>query len=131
MRVDRPLPLEGFYEAIRAVPLARQDNGLIERYHRTIKEKLEEHELADFTQAKAVIAGIIDHYNHRRLHSSLSYLRPVDYYRGDPEALLAERRRRLQTARQLRKQENLKLRQKLIPWRQEELRYSTRPVVSL
>src|SRR3990170_982874 len=59
--------------------------------------------------------------HHRRLHSSLSYLRPVDYYRGDPTTLLAERRRKLQAARQLRKQENLKLRQRLIPWRQEAL----------
>ena len=112
-------------------PHTPTDNGRIERYHRTIGEKIEEHDLENFTQAKAVIAGIIDHYNHRRLHSSLSYLRPVDYYRGNPEALLAERRRKLQAARQLRKQENLKLRQKLIPWRQEELRYSTSPVVSL
>ena len=111
-------------------PHTPTDNGRIERYHRTIGEKIEEHELQDFTQAKAVIAGIIDHYNHRRLHSSLSYLRPVDYYRGDPTTLLAERRRRLRDARELRKQENLKLRQKLIPWRQEEHRYSPRPVVS-
>ena len=34
----------------------------------------------------------------------------------DPEALLAERRRKLQTARELRKQENIKLRYRLIPW---------------
>ena len=97
-------------------PHTPTDNGIIERYHRTIGEKLEEHELEDFTQAKTVIAGVIEHYNHRRLHSSLSYLRPVDYYRGDPEALLAERRRKLREARELRKQENLKLRQRLIPW---------------
>ena len=55
-------------------PHTPTDNGIIERYHRTIGEKIEEHDLADFTRAKAVIAGIIDHYNHRRLHSSLSYL---------------------------------------------------------
>jgi len=42
--------------------------------------------------------------------------RPADYYRGNPEALLAERRRKLQAARELRKQENLKLRQRRIPW---------------
>ena len=71
-------------------PHTPTDNGIIERYHRTIGEKIEEHELEDFTQAKAVIVGIIDHYNYRRLHSSLSYLRPVDYYRGDPTTLLAE-----------------------------------------
>ena len=79
-----------------------------------------------------MIAGIVRHYNHERLHSSLSYLRPVDYYRGNPEALLAERRRKLQEARELRKQENLKQRQRLIPWTEtENVAYTTRRFVSL
>ena len=43
--------------------------------------------------------------NHRRLHSALNFLRPADYYRGNHEALLAQRRGKLQTARELRKQE--------------------------
>ena len=70
---------------------------------------------------EAVIAGIIDAYNRVRLHSALSFLRPVDYYRGDPEALLAERRRKLQAARELRKQENIKLRQRLVPWTEDQI----------
>jgi len=101
-------------------PHTPTDNGIIERCRRTIGELIEEHELEDFTQAQGVIAEIIRHYNHERLHSSLSYLRPVDYYRGNPEALLARRRRKLQEARELRKQENLKLRQRLIPWTETE-----------
>ena len=36
--------------------------------------------------------------------------------RGDTETLMTERRRRLQAARELRKQENIKPRQRLIPW---------------
>ncbi|GJQ26872.1 MAG: hypothetical protein HBSAPP02_19040 [Phycisphaerae bacterium] len=39
----------------------------------------------------------------------------MDYYRGNPEALLAERRRKLTTARQLRKQENITLCQHPLP----------------
>ncbi len=35
------------------------------------------------------------YYNQERPHSALSYPCPIDYYRGDPEARLAERRRRL------------------------------------
>ena len=113
-------------------PHTPTDNGIIERFHRTLGEKLEEHELEGFTQAQTVIAGIIDHYNHRRLHSSLSYLRPVDYYRGNPEALLAERRRTLREARELRKQENLKLRQRLIPWPEaKNVAYPKKRFVSL
>jgi len=113
-------------------PHTPTDNAEIERYHRTIGEKIDEYELEDFTQAKAVIATIIDNYNHYRLHSSLSFLRPVDYYRGDPEALLAERRRKLCVARELRKQENLKLRQRLIPWAEAPtVSYPERKAVSL
>ena len=47
-------------------------------------------------------------------------------------ALLAERRRKLQTARELRKQENIKLRQRLIPWVQDQtVSYPRAAIVSL
>ncbi len=113
-------------------PHTPTDNAEIERYHRTIGEQIDEVELGDLTQARAVIAGIIDAYNNVRLHSALSFLRPVDYYRGDPEALLAERRRKLQAARELRKQENIKLRQRLLPFVEDRtVPYSEAAVVSL
>jgi len=99
-------------------PHTPTDNAEIERYHRTIGERIDTEALRDFTHAKAEIASVIAAYNNTRLHSALSFLRPVDYYRGDPEALLAERRRKLQTARELRKQENIKLRQRILPWTQ-------------
>ena len=53
--------------------------------------------------------AIISAYNNVRLHSALSYMWPVDYYEGDPEALLAARRRKSQTARELWKQDIIKL----------------------
>ena len=113
-------------------PHTPTDNAEIERCQRTIGEQIDAYELEDFTQAKAVIAAIIATYNDVRLHSALSFLRPVDYYRGDPEALLAERRRKLSTARELRKQENLKLRQRILPWREAEtVAYPNRRSVSL
>ena len=99
---------------------------------RTIGEQIEEHELQDFAQARAVIAAIIEAYDTIRLHSALSFLRPADYYRGDPETLLANRRRRLQVARELRKQENMKLRQRLITWPDDKTTpYLKRQIVSL
>lgn len=101
-------------------PHTPTDNAHVERYHRTIGEKIDKRieadEVRSLEAARPVIAAFIDDYNQRRLHSSLKYLRPVDYYRGNPEALLAERRRKLQSARELRKQENLKLRQRLLPY---------------
>jgi transposase InsO family protein len=113
-------------------PHTPTDNAEIERYHRTIGERIDEEELKDVTQAKAVIGEIIAAYNQVRLHSALSFLRPVDYYRGDPETLLAERRRKLQAARELRKQENIKLRQRLIPWTEDRtVSYPKAAIVSL
>jgi transposase InsO family protein len=113
-------------------PHTPTDNGIIERYHRTIGERIDEQELQDFNEAQRAIASIIDHYNHHRLHAALSYLPPVQYYRGNPEALLAERRRKLVTAREHRKQANLKLRQKLIPWpREKTITYPEAQTVSL
>lgn len=126
-------------------PHTPTDNAEIERCNRTLGERIDE-ELAalaesessggdggvSFAAAETVIDDVIDHYNHHRLHSSLNFLRPVDYYRGDPEALLAERRRKLSTARELRKQENLKLRQHRLPFpAAETVSYSERRVVSL
>ncbi len=96
-------------------PHTPTDNGIIERFHRTFGEAFENHDPEDLQEAKRIIAGIIEHYNNERLHASLGYLRPIDAYRGKPEALLAERRRKLRTARESRKQENLKLRQRLLP----------------
>ena len=101
-------------------PHTPTDNAEIERYHRTLDEPLSELDTEDFASTAEAIDRIIDHYNNQRLHSALSFLRPIDYYRGDPEALLAQRRRKLQTARELRKQENLKLRQYMIPWSEQK-----------
>ena len=113
-------------------PHTPTDNAEIERYHRTIGEQIDEQALEDYTHAKGVIAAIIDAYNSVRLHSALSYLRPVDYYRGNPETLLAERRRKLQAARELRKQENIKLRQRLLPFVEDRtVSYSEAAIVSL
>ena len=45
------------------------------------------------------------------MHSELGYLRPIDYYRGDPAAMHDERRRKMAEARHRRPEKNLKLRQ--------------------
>lgn len=113
-------------------PHTPTDNAHVERYHKTIGEKIDAQDLEDFGQARTATTAIISDYNDRRLHSSLHYLRPIDYYRGNPETLLAERRRKLQTARELRRQENLQLRQRLLPMtREQTVTNSGRRVVSL
>jgi transposase InsO family protein len=99
----------------RIKPHCPEENGIIECSNRTLREALEGEELTDLLQARDVIARIIAWYNTERLHSALGYLRPMDYYRGDPAALHAQRRRKLAEARHRRREQNLKLRQPTLP----------------
>lgn len=95
----------------RIKPHCPEENGIIERSNRTLREALDGEELTDLFQARATIARIIRWYNTERLHSALGYLRPIDYYRGNPSALHEERRRKLAEARHKRKQKNLQVQQ--------------------
>jgi putative transposase len=99
----------------RIKPHCPEENGIIERSNRTLREALDGEELTDLLQARDVIQRVIHWYNTERLHSALDYLRPIDYYRGNPQSLKDERRRKLSEARNRRKQNNLKLRQPTLP----------------
>jgi len=72
-------------------------------------------ELENRFQAEDAIKSIIEHYNTERLHSALGFLRPADYYRGDPPRLHESRRHKLAQARHRRKQINLGIRQRTLP----------------
>jgi putative transposase len=104
----------------RIKPHCPEENGLMERANRTLGEALESEDLPNYLQAVKVIARLIRWYNEERLHSALGFLRPVDYYRGEPEELYAARRRKLSDARHRRKETNLRLRQPTLPLTNEE-----------
>jgi len=104
----------------RIKPHCPEENGLMERANRTIGEALEEEDLTDYLLARKVTARVIRWYNEKRLHSALGFLRPIDYYRGKPEELFAERRRKLAEARHRRREKNLQLRQPTLPLTTEE-----------
>ena len=87
----------------------------MERSNRTVREALEEEELTGRYQAEEVIGRIIRWYNDERLHSSLGFLRPIDYYRGEPAAMHEARRVKLAAARHRRREKNLELRQPTLP----------------
>jgi putative transposase len=101
---------------VRITPHCPEENGLVERANRTVGEALAEHDLEDVTQARKVLGTIIHWYNDERLHSALHFLRPMDYYRGEPEKLLAERARKMAEARHRRREANLGVRQTTIPF---------------
>jgi len=99
----------------RIKPHCPEENGLMERAYRTFREALDGEELHNLLQARDVLKRIVRWYNAERLHSALGYLRPVDYYRGDPESLQTIRREKLARARHTRGEVNLKTRQLTLP----------------
>jgi len=80
-----------------------ESNGVLERLHRTHREEgLVQEALGDYHGALDAMASWGRYYNYERPHSALDYLCPVDYYRGDPAARLAERQQKLRKAAQAR-----------------------------
>jgi len=84
-----------------------ESNGRIERYHRSVREEaFGDTEAEDLYRARDILTAWVKYYNEERLHSALEYLRPVDYYLGNPQALLAKRQVKLREAAARRKEVN-------------------------
>jgi putative transposase len=109
----------------RIKPHCPEENGTMERAYRTIREALAGEELTNLLEAQDVLAKVVGWYNEERLHSALGYLPPAVYYQGNPSERHAERRRQMAEARHRRKERNLELRQRTIPFAEEP------PVASL
>jgi putative transposase len=105
----------------RIRPHCPEENGLIERAQRTFDEALDGHEMVNPLQAQDIIARMVRWYNEERLHSALGFLRPADYYRGQPQVLREERRRKLAQARHRRREINLRVRQLTLPLTRQEV----------
>jgi transposase InsO family protein len=90
-------------EHIRGAPCHPQTQGKIERWHRTLKNRilLENHHLPGELEAR--IAAFVEHHNHRRAHESLHNLTPADVYFGRGATILLDRQRiKRQTIQQRR-----------------------------
>jgi transposase InsO family protein len=87
---------------VRCRPHHAQSNGRDERFHRTLREEVCLADDDPLYEAQRLIAEYRVYYNERRAHSALHYLRPMDYYRGDPAARLAEREAKLRAATEAR-----------------------------
>lgn len=61
-------------------PYTPEQNGLIERFFRTLKEEcVWQHRFASFAEARREVLSWINYYNTRRPHSALGYLSPAEY----------------------------------------------------
>jgi len=73
-----------------------ESNGRLERLHRTHREEgLTEEVLTGYYTALDAMESWNDYYNNRRPHSAIRYLVPADYYRGNPDDRIAERKEKL------------------------------------
>jgi hypothetical protein len=75
----------------------------MERAHRGFHKALDGEERTDFLQAEKVIAEMIRWLNDERLRGALDFLRPIEQYGGDTEALGQARWRELTQARHRRR----------------------------
>jgi putative transposase len=91
-------------EHVRCHPATPTENVIIERWHRTLKEGLAEHEYPkDFEEFKELIQNTIHYYNYERYHKSLGYVTPFEYYRGNPEEIFTERKKYCKIVRKNRR----------------------------
>jgi putative transposase len=90
---------------VRTSPYYPQSNGKIERWHKSIKnECIRPKSPTSLEDAKRLIDGYIVHYNTRRLHSAIGYVAPKDKLEGQDQRIHAERERKLEAARENRRQ---------------------------
>lgn len=94
-------------EHIRIRTYHPESNGLVERFHRSIRDALGDQALGNLARARSIIGEWVRHYNDERLHAGLGYLTPAEYYRGNPAARIATRQRKLAQAQRERQRINL------------------------
>ena len=90
---------------VKTSPYYPQSNGKIERWHGTLKQDcIRPHVPLSLEEARRLIAGYVEHYNHQRLHSAIGYVTPADKLAGREAEIFAERDRKLEAARERRRQ---------------------------
>jgi transposase InsO family protein len=89
---------------VRTSPYYPQSNGKIERWHKTLKgDAVRPGQPSTVEDARGLVARYVEHYNTVRLHSAIGYITPADFLAGRAEQIFAERDRKLEAARDLRR----------------------------
>jgi putative transposase len=90
---------------VRTSPYYPQSNGKLERFHKTIKsECIRPGSPLYLDDARRIVEKYIEYYNAVRLHSAIGYVAPADKLNGRHQEIFKERDRKLEEARELRKQ---------------------------
>jgi transposase InsO family protein len=97
---------------VKTSPYYPQSNGKIERFHRTIKgDCIRTETPLCLEDARRIVARYVEHYNTVRLHSAIGYVTPEAKLQGRDKEILAQRDRKLEAARQRRKEKRQATRQ--------------------
>jgi transposase-like protein len=90
---------------VKTSPYYPQSNGKLERFHGTIKDECIRPGVSlSLDDARRMVAKYIGHYNNVRLHSAIGYVTPNDKLNDRDKEIFKERDRKLEEARELRKQ---------------------------
>ena len=89
---------------VRTSPYYPQSNGKIERWHKSLKgECIRPGTPLSPEDARRLVKGYVEHYNNVRLNSAIGYITPKDMLAGHQQEIHAERDRKLEAAREQRK----------------------------
>jgi len=89
---------------VRTSPYYPQSNGKIERWHKSLKgECIRPGTPLSLDDARRLVQGYVEHYNNVRLNSAIGYITPKDMLAGRQQEIHRERDRKLEAAREQRK----------------------------
>ena len=89
---------------VRTSPYYPQSNGKIERWHKSLKgECIRPMTPLSLDDARRLVERFVTHYNTARLHSAIGYVAPADKLLGLENVIHAERDRKLEEAREVRR----------------------------
>jgi len=90
-------------------PHCPNENSEIERYHRTARELADTGSEDDFVQFEQIYKHQKEYYNNVRYHSAIGFVTPYAKYTGQADGILAERKKKLEKAKEKRFKQNIEM----------------------